>query len=186
MGWRNALAGLVRWWLTVPEVGSSAQRGTAEKSGRRLIRDDVVRLVEENDGPEALDLRGADLSEADLLALVDKYNKDPSIHGILVQLPLPKHINETKVLYAIDPDKDVDGFHPVNVGKLMIGEAHFLPCTPAGIGGDSSNTAGPRVGSGDRYRRYRRETEMPSDCARRLCSTYSRTAACIRPRRRSR
>ena len=64
---------------------------------------------------------------------MDKYNKDPSIHGILVQLPLPKHVNETKVLYAIDPDKDVDGFHPVNVGKLMIGEAVFLPCTPAGI-----------------------------------------------------
>jgi methylenetetrahydrofolate dehydrogenase (NADP+)/methenyltetrahydrofolate cyclohydrolase len=67
------------------------------------------------------------------LALVEKYNNDPSIHGILVQLPLPKHVNETKVLYAINPDKDVDGFHPVNVGKLMIGEAVFLPCTPAGI-----------------------------------------------------
>jgi len=79
------------------------------------------------------DSQPEDLSEADLLALVDKYNKDPSIHGILVQLPLPKSVNETKVLYAIDPDKDVDGFHPVNVGKLMIGEAVFLPCTPAGI-----------------------------------------------------
>jgi methylenetetrahydrofolate dehydrogenase (NADP+)/methenyltetrahydrofolate cyclohydrolase len=64
---------------------------------------------------------------------IDKYNKDPKIHGILVQLPLPKHINETKILYAIDPKKDVDGFHPVNVGKLMIGEADYLPCTPAGI-----------------------------------------------------
>src|SRR4030043_318063 len=63
----------------------------------------------------------------------EKYNKDPKIHGILVQLPLPKHINETKILYAIDPKKDVDGFHPVNVGKLMIGEADYLPCTPAGI-----------------------------------------------------
>ena len=79
------------------------------------------------------DTQPADITEAALLELVDKYNKDPEIHGILVQLPLPKHINETKVLYAIDPDKDVDGFHPVNVGKLMIGEAHFLPCTPAGI-----------------------------------------------------
>ena len=67
------------------------------------------------------------------MALIDQYNKDPKIHGILVQLPLPKHINETKVLYAIDPKKDVDGFHPVNVGKLMIGEADYLPCTPAGI-----------------------------------------------------
>lgn len=74
-----------------------------------------------------------DISEETLLGLIDKYNKDPKIHGILVQLPLPKHINETKILYAIDPDKDVDGFHPVNVGKLMIGEANYLPCTPFGI-----------------------------------------------------
>jgi methylenetetrahydrofolate dehydrogenase (NADP+)/methenyltetrahydrofolate cyclohydrolase len=73
------------------------------------------------------------ITEEQLLKLVDKYNKDPKIHGILVQLPLPKHINETKILYAIDPKKDVDGFHPVNVGKLMIGEADYLPCTPAGI-----------------------------------------------------
>ncbi len=73
------------------------------------------------------------ISEGDLLALIEKYNNDPKIHGILVQLPLPKHINETKVLIAIDPCKDVDGFHPINVGKLMIGEADYLPCTPAGI-----------------------------------------------------
>lgn len=75
----------------------------------------------------------ADTSEGKLLALIDKLNKDPRIHGILVQLPLPKHINETKVLYAIDPKKDVDGFHPVNVGRLMIGEPDYLPCTPHGI-----------------------------------------------------
>lgn len=74
-----------------------------------------------------------DVPEEKLLALIDKYNRDPQIHGILVQLPLPKHINETKVLYAIDPDKDVDGFHPVNIGRLMIGEARFYPCTPYGI-----------------------------------------------------
>jgi methylenetetrahydrofolate dehydrogenase (NADP+)/methenyltetrahydrofolate cyclohydrolase len=73
------------------------------------------------------------ITEEQLLRLIDKYNKNPKIHGILVQLPLPKHINEPKVLYAIDPKKDVDGFHPVNVGKLMIGEADYLPCTPAGI-----------------------------------------------------
>jgi methylenetetrahydrofolate dehydrogenase (NADP+)/methenyltetrahydrofolate cyclohydrolase len=75
----------------------------------------------------------ADTKEEDLLALVEKLNKDPKIHGILVQLPLPKHINETKVLYTIDPNKDVDGFHPVNVGKMMLGEPTFLPCTPHGI-----------------------------------------------------
>jgi methylenetetrahydrofolate dehydrogenase (NADP+)/methenyltetrahydrofolate cyclohydrolase len=81
------------------------------------------------------DSQSVDISEDDLLALIDKYNKDPKIHGILVQLPLPKHIDEKKILNAIDPDKDVDGFHPVNVGRLMIGgkEAKFLPCTPAGI-----------------------------------------------------
>jgi methylenetetrahydrofolate dehydrogenase (NADP+)/methenyltetrahydrofolate cyclohydrolase len=84
---------------------------------------------------EVQDSQPVDISEADLLALIDKYNKDDSINGILVQLPLPKHINEKKVLNAIDPDKDVDGFHPVNVGRLMIGgsEVKFPPCTPAGI-----------------------------------------------------
>ncbi len=75
----------------------------------------------------------AETSEEELLGLIDKYNKDDKINGILVQLPLPKHINEARVLYAIDPDKDVDGFHPVNVGKMMLGEKCFLPCTPHGI-----------------------------------------------------
>jgi methylenetetrahydrofolate dehydrogenase (NADP+)/methenyltetrahydrofolate cyclohydrolase len=84
---------------------------------------------------EIQDNQPDDITEEALLALVDKYNKDDTIHGILVQLPLPKHIDEKKVLNAIDPDKDVDGFHPVNVGRLMIGggEVKFLPCTPAGI-----------------------------------------------------
>jgi methylenetetrahydrofolate dehydrogenase (NADP+)/methenyltetrahydrofolate cyclohydrolase len=84
---------------------------------------------------EIQDTQPEDVSEEDLLALVDKYNKDDTIHGILVQLPLPKHIDDKKVLNAIDPDKDVDGFHPVNVGRLMIGgaEVKFPPCTPAGI-----------------------------------------------------
>jgi methylenetetrahydrofolate dehydrogenase (NADP+) / methenyltetrahydrofolate cyclohydrolase len=84
---------------------------------------------------EIQDNQPPDISEKDLLALIDKYNEDDSINGILVQLPLPKHIDEKKVLNAIDPDKDVDGFHPVNVGRLMIGgaEVKFPPCTPAGI-----------------------------------------------------
>ena len=72
-------------------------------------------------------------TEADLLSLIKELNQDPAIHGILVQLPLPKHIHETAVLYAIDPKKDVDAFHPVNVGKLMLGVPDFLPCTPQGI-----------------------------------------------------
>lgn len=72
-------------------------------------------------------------SENELLNLIDRLNKDNTINGILVQLPLPKHIDEEKILLAISPDKDVDGFHPYNVGSMMIGKDTFLPCTPAGI-----------------------------------------------------
>lgn len=94
-----------------------AKQKTAHELGFHSVQDD----------------QPADIQQEVLLGLIHRYNKDPDIHGILVQLPLPKHINETEVLYAIDPDKDVDGFHPVNVGRLMIGTADFLPCTPAGI-----------------------------------------------------
>ncbi|MCX5887416.1 MAG: bifunctional methylenetetrahydrofolate dehydrogenase/methenyltetrahydrofolate cyclohydrolase FolD [Proteobacteria bacterium] len=79
------------------------------------------------------DTQPPDITEDKLITLIEQYNRDPKIHGILVQLPLPKHINETRVLYAMDPKKDVDAFHPFNVGKLMIGEADFYPCTPHGI-----------------------------------------------------
>jgi len=72
-------------------------------------------------------------SQREVMAIVNRLNNDPKIHGILVQVPLPKHINETEVLLAIDPKKDVDGFHPFNVGKMVIGEPDYLPCTPAGI-----------------------------------------------------
>lgn len=76
----------------------------------------------------------ASVSEAELLGLVEGLNADPDIHGVLVQLPLPKHIDEAKILLAIDPAKDVDGFHPISVGKLFTGETDVLaPCTPAGI-----------------------------------------------------
>ncbi len=75
----------------------------------------------------------ATTSQDELLGLIDRLNRDPAVHGILVQLPLPKQIDENRVLYAIDPDKDIDGFHPVNVGRLVIGEGGFPPCTPAGI-----------------------------------------------------
>ena len=76
----------------------------------------------------------ATTSEDELLRLIDKYNGDPKFDGILVQLPLPKHISEEKVLMRIDPSKDVDGFHPVNVGKMVVGAADcYLPCTPHGV-----------------------------------------------------
>ncbi|MBW4840107.1 MAG: bifunctional methylenetetrahydrofolate dehydrogenase/methenyltetrahydrofolate cyclohydrolase FolD [Paenibacillaceae bacterium] len=75
----------------------------------------------------------AETSQEELLALVDKLNRQSNIHGILVQLPLPKHIDEKAVIDAISAEKDVDGFHPVNVGNLMIGDDSLLPCTPAGV-----------------------------------------------------
>ena len=74
-----------------------------------------------------------DTPEAELLALVGKLNADPKIDGILVQLPLPRHIDEKKVLNLIDPNKDVDGFHPMNLGRMMVGDPGFLPCTPHGV-----------------------------------------------------
>jgi len=75
---------------------------------------------------------GIDTTQADLLELVDRLNADPAVDGILVQLPLPRHIDATKVITRIDPDKDVDGFHPVNAGRLAIGLPGFVPCTPLG------------------------------------------------------
>ena len=97
-------------------------------TGKQKTAHDLGFYSIQDDQPE-------DIGEDALLALVVKYNADPKIHGILVQLPLPKHIDEKKVLNAIDPDKDVDSFHPVNIGRLVIGgqEARFYPCTPAGI-----------------------------------------------------
>lgn len=78
-------------------------------------------------------LLAASTTQQELLELVSQLNQDPAVNGILVQLPLPKHIDETTILNAIDPSKDVDAFHPVNVGKIMIGNFDLLPCTPAGI-----------------------------------------------------
>lgn len=75
----------------------------------------------------------ADTTERELLTLIDRLNGDGAVDGILVQLPLPAHLNEEKVLNAISPDKDVDCFHPVNVGKMVTGQPVFLPCTPAGV-----------------------------------------------------
>lgn len=75
----------------------------------------------------------SDVSEAELLDIVEDYNQNPAIHGILVQLPLPEHISEKKVIEHISPEKDVDGFHPINIGRMMAGMEAFLPCTPYGI-----------------------------------------------------
>lgn len=80
-----------------------------------------------------LDRFDSSLTEAELLTVIDQYNQNPEFHGILVQPPLPDHISEKAVIERISPDKDVDGFHPLNVGKMPLGEDTFLPCTPHGI-----------------------------------------------------
>ena len=85
-------------------------------------------------GMESLDHRlPAEVTESELLALIDRLNRDERVHGILVQLPLPGHINEDRIITAIDPAKDVDGFHPVSVGNMILDRPGFLPCTPHGI-----------------------------------------------------
>lgn len=85
-------------------------------------------------GMKSLDIRLPEqTTEEELLQRIDTLNKDSSVHGILVQLPLPKHIDEDRIITAIKPEKDVDGFHPVNVGNMMIGKKSFLPCTPHGV-----------------------------------------------------
>jgi methylenetetrahydrofolate dehydrogenase (NADP+)/methenyltetrahydrofolate cyclohydrolase len=110
--------------LTVILVGDDPAsqiyvRNKAKSCEKIGIRSDVIRMP-------------GDTHEDELLSVIDGLNRNPEVHGILVQLPLPGHINEEKVLLAISPEKDVDGFHPVNVGNLSIGRDAFLPCTPAG------------------------------------------------------
>ncbi len=112
--------------LTVVLVGddpaSAVYVGAKERTSKELgMRGETIRLP-------------ASTSHADLVAIVDRLNADPAVHGILVQMPLPKGIDSDDIVRRIRPDKDVDGFHPVNVGKLLIGEKDgFAPCTPAGV-----------------------------------------------------
>ncbi len=112
--------------LTVVLVGddpaSAFYVGAKEKACREAgMRGETIRLP-------------AATPEAELLAVIDRLNADPAVHGILVQMPVPKHMDPQKVIRRIDPTKDVDGFHPVNAGKVLIGDADgFAPCTPAGV-----------------------------------------------------
>ena len=119
----------------------------------------------------------AETSEADLLALVDKLNNDPACHGILVQLPLPKHINSEKVLNSLNPDKDVDGFHPVNVGRLWVGERALVPCTPTGSVILAKTRAAELVRPRRRRHRpleHRRQAGRGSCCCARIAPSPSR------------
>jgi methylenetetrahydrofolate dehydrogenase (NADP+) / methenyltetrahydrofolate cyclohydrolase len=103
------------------DPASAAYVGSKERTTRALgMHSEAISLSDET-------------SESELLAEIERLNGDPAIHGILVQLPLPRQIDEQRVISAIRPDKDVDGFHPVNAGKLMAGLEGFVPCTPLGI-----------------------------------------------------
>ncbi len=120
-----------------------AERGVKPGLAVVLVGEDPASVVyttskskaAEEAGMYSLNLRlPVEISQEELLRRVDQLNADPKIHGILVQMPLPKHINPDAIIRRIDPYKDVDGFHPVNVGKMLIGEKDgFIPCTPAGV-----------------------------------------------------
>jgi methylenetetrahydrofolate dehydrogenase (NADP+)/methenyltetrahydrofolate cyclohydrolase len=111
--------------LTVVRVGDDPASAVYVRGKRKACEEVGMRSVEHH--PDA------SISEAELLALIARLNADPDTHGILVQLPLPKHIDESKVLDAISPAKDADGFHPMNVGNLWTGKRAPRPCTPAGV-----------------------------------------------------
>ncbi len=125
------------------EVATLRQRGVTPGLSVVLVGDDPASAVYVRSKGKACDEAGmagetirlpASTSQDELLAVVDRLNADEAVHGILVQMPLPKHIDPDTVVRRIRPDKDVDGFHPVNVGKLLIGEKDgFAPCTPAGV-----------------------------------------------------
>ena len=128
-GLRDRIANLKRQGivpgLTVVLVGEdpasqSYVRSKERQSGQLGFNSEVIRLP-------------AETSEADVLATVERLNSDPKVHGILVQLPLPNHIEDQLIIESINPEKDVDGFHPVSVGKLVLGLDGFVSCTPAGI-----------------------------------------------------
>ena len=102
------------------------------KASRSYVNSKHKACIENNINSIKIEL-SEEISTDDLLTEIEKLNKDEKVHGILVQLPLPKHIDAEKVLNAVIPSKDVDGFHPINVGKLVIGEAKLIPCTPLGI-----------------------------------------------------
>ena len=124
------------------EVSELKEKGIVPGLAVVIVGDDPASRVYVNSKKKACEELGMyseeyalpkETTQEELVALVEKLNKDDKINGILVQLPLPKHLDEKAVINTIVPEKDVDAFHPVNVGKIMIGDFDFLPCTPAGV-----------------------------------------------------
>jgi methylenetetrahydrofolate dehydrogenase (NADP+)/methenyltetrahydrofolate cyclohydrolase len=136
---------------TARAIREEVARGVADLAERRGVRPGLTVLLVGDDPASAVYVRNkekfagqvgmdsvvlrkpVDTSEDEILAIVDSLNRDPAVHGILVQLPLPDHVDSQRVIERIDPDKDVDGFHPVSAGRLSTGLSGFVPCTPAGI-----------------------------------------------------
>ena len=127
----------------VGELAASFEKAAGRKAGLAVVlvgEDPASQVYVRNKGKQTLECGmasfehklPADTPEADLLALVGRLNADPAVDGILVQLPLPGHVDEQKVIAAINPDKDVDGFHVINAGRLAVGQSGFVPCTPLG------------------------------------------------------
>lgn len=138
----KAIAATIREEIRIDVERMRAERDRVPGLNLLLVGDDPASQVyvrnkgkacEEVGIRSLIDRRPSDISEEEVLDLVRSWNADPDVDGILVQLPLPKHIDEHKVIETIDPDKDVDGFHPVSAGRLMIGLPGFVSCTPAGI-----------------------------------------------------
>ena len=137
----KAIAAEIRCEIAA-DVQALCARGVQPGLAVILVGDDPASAVYVRNKKKACEQTGirsesyelpADTTEEQLLALIRKLNADPAIHGILVQLPLPSHLDQKTVIHTISPEKDVDAFHPVNVGKIMIGDYDFLPCTPAGV-----------------------------------------------------
>lgn len=138
----KALAETLRTQLKEKVAAFKSKTGVTPGLATVIVGEDPASQVYVRNKNKACDQAGmfskhcplsANISEEDLLTLVSQLNEDPSIHGILVQLPLPKHINEEKILLSIDPAKDVDGFHPMNMGNLLVGKEGVKPCTPYGM-----------------------------------------------------
>lgn len=138
----NALAAEIRNEVALEVLTLQEERGITPGLNLLLVGEDAASTVYVRNKGKDCDKVGirstivrlpATATEDEVVEQVQRWNTDTSVHGILVQLPLPKHINEHRVLWSIDPNKDVDGFHPVNAGKLMIGLAGFIPCTPYGV-----------------------------------------------------
>lgn len=146
------------------ETAELAEKGIIPGLAVVIVGDDPASRVYVNNKKKACAAVGfhseeyalpADTSEEQLLALVERLNQKPDINGILVQLPLPEQIDEHKVIAAIAPEKDVDAFHAANVGKIMIGDFDFLPCTPSGCM-DLIHSTGVEI-TGKKLRRYRQK-----------------------------